>query len=222
MKTKKLISCLLIMCLTGTMTAPVYAAEKRKEADTNFDMYSSYAPGEKVPENDNTNTEDAPSFRMSKRKKESKIGKKDKKNIKKLCSRFSDYLGYSVGRQKLGKTVSLDFKKLKTRKKVLGFMPDLLYTKGQSLESASKLVFGRKVSGEITVTHINWGDNKNIVKITDIIKKKGNRYEAKFDLLFYRASKNTKTKFAKGSFYLKKTGKYNYVATGLKVKKTKN
>ncbi len=48
---KNLALCLLAVSLTGDMAMPVYAMEKESPAP--FGYYSSYAPGEEVPEEDN-------------------------------------------------------------------------------------------------------------------------------------------------------------------------
>ena len=164
-------------------------------------------------------TEDAADFKEPQIKSKPKISKRNRKSIQKMCNYFSDYLGYSVGRQKVGKSVSLNFKKQKNRKKVLGFMPVLLHTK--SLEDAAGFVFGKKVSGDITVYYVEWGDNKNIIKIKNIEAKGSKKYEAKFNLVYYNSLKHVKTKFANGVFYLEKTGKNDFVVTKLKVKNTK-
>ena len=215
---KNLALCLLAVSLMGDMAMPVYAMEKESPAP--FGYYSSYAPGEEVPEEDNLGTEDAPDFKEPQINGKAKISKKNQKSIQNICNYFSDYLGYSMGRKKIGESLSLNFKELKNRKKVLGFMPDLLYTR--SLEEAAKFIFGKKASGTITVNYVDWGDNKNIIKIKNIKAKGSKRYEVKFDLVYYDSLKNAKTKFANGVFYLRKTGKYTYIVTKLKAKKTKD
>ena len=78
-------------------------------------------------------------------------------------------------------------------------MPDLLYTR--SLEEAAKFIFGKKASGTITVNYVDWGDNKNIIKIKNIKAKGSKRYEVKFDLVYYDSLKNAKTKFANGVLF---------------------
>lgn len=137
--------------------------------------------------------------------------------IKKLCGRFSDYLSYSVGGQKDGETISLDLKKRKDRKKALRFMPDLLSKMGAS--DASKFLFGKRVSGKMTVTNIDWRENRDIIKIKKIVKKQGRKYQVNFDLIYHEDSDNTKKKYGSGVFYLKKVKNSRYIVTKLKVKK---
>ena len=123
-------------------------------------------PGEDKLEENDIDTEDALDFKGTQIKNKPKISAKNRRSIQKICGYFSDYLGYSVGRQKAGKSVSLNFNKQKNRKKALGFMPDLLFA--LELEDAAEFVFGKKASGAITVYHVDWGENKNIIKIKKI------------------------------------------------------
>lgn len=218
MRIKNLLLCLLTVSLMGNMITPVYTMAK--ESPVPFDLYSSCAPGEENPEENDIVTEDAQDFKEVQIKDKPKISTKDRRSIQKMCDYFSDYLGYSVGRQKAGKSASLDFSKQKNRKKALGFMPDLLHAR--SLEDAAEFVFGKKASGAITVYYVDWGDNKNIIKIEKIEAKGGKKYEAKFNLIYYDSLRNVKTRFANGVFYLKKSGQNGFVVTKLKVKKTKD
>ncbi len=215
MRIKKMILCLLAVGLMGNMITPVYTMAKESPASS--ELYSSYVPGEEKPEENDIATEDAPDFKGTQVKSKPKISAKDRRSIQKMCGYFSDYLGYSVGRQKAGKSVSLNFNKQKNRKKALGFMPDLLCAWG--LEDAAEFVFGKKASGAITAYYVDWGENKNIIKIRKIGAKGEKKYEAKFDLIYYDGINNVKTKFANGVFYLKKTGKNDFVVTKLEVKR---
>ncbi|MCI8820889.1 MAG: hypothetical protein HFK02_05780 [Clostridia bacterium] len=217
-KIKNIMLCLLAAGLMGNMITPVYTMAKESPAPS--DLYSSYVPGEEKLEENDIDTEDALDFKGTQIKNKPKISAKNRRSIQKICGYFSDYLGYSVGRQKAGKSVSLNFNKQKNRKKVLGFMPDLLFAWG--LEDAAEFVFGKKASGAIKVYHVDWGENKNIIKIKNIEAKRGKKYEAKFDLIYYDSLNNVKTKFANGVFYLKKTGKNDFVVAKLEVKKEKD
>ena len=96
-------------------------------------------------------------------------------------------------------------------------MPDLLSKMGAS--DASKFLFGKRVSGKMTVTNIDWRENRDIIKIKKIVKKQGRKYQVNFDLIYHEDSDNTKKKYGSGVFYLKKVKNSRYIVTKLKVKK---
>ncbi len=217
MKIKKMILCLLAMGLMGNMAVPIYAMAK--ESPAVFDLYNSYASEEDIPEENDIATEDAPDFKKVQIRNKPKISARDRRSIQNMCGYFSDYLGYTVGGKKERKSVTVNFSRQKNRKKALAFMPDLLC--GLDLEDAAEFVFGKKTSGPITAYYVDWGENKNMVKVKNIEAKGGKKYGAKFDLIYYDSLNKSKTKLANGVFYLKKTGKNDFAVTKLEVKKAK-
>ena len=94
---KNLALCLLAVSLTGDMAMPVYAMEKESPAP--FGYYSSYAPGEEVPEEDNLGTEDAPDFKEPQINGKAKISKKNQKSIQKIWLQGFNVTGYKLVKQ---------------------------------------------------------------------------------------------------------------------------
>ena len=181
MKIKKMILCLLAMGLMGNMAAPIYAMAK--ESPAVFDLYNSYVSEEDIPEENDIATEDAPDFKKVQIRNKPKISARDRRSIQNMCGYFSDYLGYTVGGKKERKSVTVNFSRQKNRKKALAFMSDLLC--GLGLEDSAEFVFGKKTSGPIMAYYMDWGENKNMVKVKNIEAKGGKKYGAKFDLIYY-------------------------------------
>lgn len=143
----------------------------------------------------------------------------NKKSLMKLVDEFSTPIGvteeYIMGP---GKSVTYNFSKVTARADMLRFKAE----KKKEVNKYSKRMFGKKTS-KVTLYPGEWGDSKVVMEIGSIKKNTKKNYYVKGQVYFTNLRDGKKHLVGTFRLYVqrKKTAKYKYVATKLKLTKWK-
>ena len=143
----------------------------------------------------------------------------NKKSLMKLVDEFSTPIGVTEEYiMKPGKSLTYDFSKVTARADMLRFKAE----KKKEVNKYSKRMFGKKTS-KVTLYPGEWGDSQVVMEIDSIKKTSKTNYYVKGQVYFTNMRDGKKHLVGTFRLYVqrKKTAKYKYVATKLKLTKWK-
>ena len=143
----------------------------------------------------------------------------NKKSLMKLVDEFSTPIGVTEEYiMKPGKSITYNFSKVTARADMLRFKAE----KKKQVNKYSKRMFGKKTS-KVTLYPGEWGDSQVVMEIDSIKKTSKTNYYVKGQVYFTNMRDGKKHLVGTFRLYVqrKKTAKYKYVATKLKLTKWK-
>ena len=143
----------------------------------------------------------------------------NKKSLMKLVDEFSTPIGVTEEYiMQSGKSLTYNFSKVTARADILRFKAE----KKKQVNKYSKRMFGKKTS-KVTLYPGEWGDSQVVMEIDSIKKTSKKDYYVKGQVYFTNLRDGKKHLVGKFRLYVqrKKTAKYKYVATKLKLTKWK-
>ena len=143
----------------------------------------------------------------------------NKKSLMKLVDEFSTPIGVTEEYiMQSGKSMTYDFSKVTARADILRFKTE----KKKEVNKYSKRMFGKKTS-KVTLYPGEWGDSQVVMEMDSIKKTSKKNYYVKGQVYFTNLRDGKKHLVGTFRLYVqrKKTAKYKYVATKLKLTKWK-
>ena len=143
----------------------------------------------------------------------------NKKSLMKLVDEFSTPIGVTEEYiMQSGKSMTYNFSKVTARADMLRFKAE----KKKQVNKYSKRMFGKKTS-KVTLYPGEWGDSQVVMEIDSIKKTSKTNYYVKGQVYFTNMRDGKKHLVGTFRLYVqrKKTAKYKYVATKLKLTKWK-
>ena len=143
----------------------------------------------------------------------------NKKSLMKLVDEFSTPIGVTEEYiMQSGKSLTYNFSKVTARADILRFKAE----KKKQVNKYSKRMFGKKTS-KVTLYPGEWGDSQVVMEIDSIKKTSKKDYYVKGQVYFTNLRDGKKHLVGTFRLYVqrKKTAKYKYVATKLKLTKWK-